>query len=243
MIIDSHFLRTDYRTLFRLRPDGRIERENDPDGSEGPRFWFAGCPEGNVFGLRADLPDDLAARLEDLAFAEPRLVHPATPQHLDRYLSLLGVDGAAAYYLGLIYELPHAHPYPGGIRLITSDTSDGHALVRSWAGAGMPAGLVELGFRTLADLWAPWCVAVIDGEVASIAFAARLADDGAELGVVTVKTFRGQGLAAAVTAGWSRIPALRSRTLFYSTTFDNASSQRVAARLDLPLRGTSLRIP
>ncbi|WP_312367172.1 GNAT family N-acetyltransferase [Ensifer sp.] len=83
---------------------------------------------------------------------------------------------------------------------------------------------------------------MVEGEVASLAFAARLADNGAELGLVTTKAFRGQGFAAAATAGWTRLPTLRSRTLFYSTDRDNISSQRVAERLGLHLRGASLRI-
>ena|SRR5437899_2035040 len=93
MTSENHWLKTEYRTLFRLCPDGRIERENDPDCSPGPRFWLAGCSEGNVFGVRADVPDDLAARLERLATIEPPFTHPAMPKHLERYLSLLGGDG------------------------------------------------------------------------------------------------------------------------------------------------------
>jgi hypothetical protein len=34
---------------------------------------------------------------------------------------------------------------------------------------GMPDGLAELGFRTASDLWPPWCMARVDGDVASIA--------------------------------------------------------------------------
>ncbi len=107
---------------------------------------------------------------------------------------------------------------------------------------GMPEGLFSMGFQGAADLWAPWCAAVVDGEVASVAFAARLSEVGAELGLATAPAFRGRGLAAAVTAAWSRLPSLRTRTLFYSTASDNRASQRVAARLGLTLRGTTLRV-
>lgn len=242
MISENHWLKTDYRTLFQLCPDGRIERENDPDCSLGPRFWLAGCPEGNVFGVRADLPHDLAAKLASLATIEPPFIPPAIPKHLECYLSLLGSDGLVARNLGLIYELPHAQQYPSKARLIGSDSKESQDLMQSWAADGVPEALFELGFREVADFWTPWCAAVVDGEVASIAFAARLADAGAELGLVTAKAFRGQGFGAAATAGWSRLPTLRSRTLFYSTDRDNISSQRVAARLGLRLRGASLRI-
>ncbi|WP_245469861.1 GNAT family N-acetyltransferase [Mesorhizobium sp. M2C.T.Ca.TU.002.02.1.1] len=240
MIAD--WLRTDYHTLFRLNRDGRIAGENDPDCSPGPRLWLAGCASGNVFGVHADLPDELAGELVGLLAAEPPFTHPATPRHLERYLALLGGGNHARHNFGLIYHLPHGHPYPSGVRLVGSDSESGQALIGSWKAEEVPEGLFELGFREVSDFWAPWCAALVDGEVASIAFAARLADAGAELGLVTVKAFRGRGLAASATAGWSRLPELRSRTLFYSTDRGNFGSQRVALRLGLPLRGASLRI-
>ncbi len=240
----DHWLKVQYQTLFRLRPDGRIERENDPDYSPGPRFWLAGCSERTLFGLRDDLPDDLVAEIEGLAASEPPLTHTAPPKYLARYLSLLGKDGPAAHNLGLTYELPNAHPYPcpSNARLINSDSQEGRDLVHSWASAGVPENLVELGFHQATDFWTPWCGVIVDDEVASLAFAARLADTGAELGLVTGKAFRGQGFAATATAGLSQLPSLRSRMLFYSTDQGNISSQRVAERLGLRLRGASLRI-
>jgi len=237
-----HWLNLQYCTLFRTRNDGRIERENDPDCSRGPRFWLAGCADGNVFGVRADLPDNLAAELEALAADEPPFIHPASPKYLERYPSLLHGDRPATADLGLIYELPWAHPYPGRARLVSIDSAEGRDLIRSWAADGVPESFIELGFGRAADFWTPWCAAIVDGDVASVAFAARLAEAGAELGLVTAKPFRGRGLAAAATAGWSRLPELRSRTLFYSTGRGNVASQRVAARLGLRLRGASLRI-
>jgi hypothetical protein len=240
MIDENHWLRTQFDTLFRSRSDGRIERENDPDHSPGPHFWLAGCSEGNVFGVGADLASDLAQELESLVATEPPFTHPATPKHLERYLSLLAGNGPVAHELELIYGL-HAQPYPSEARIIGYDSAEGRDLMRSWAD-GIPETWYKLGFRDVADLWTPWCAAVVDGEVASLAFSARLGDAGAELGLVTAKPFRGRGLAAAATAGWSRLLSLSDRTLFYSTSRNNVSSQRVAARLNLRLLGASLRI-
>ncbi|MGX7874160.1 hypothetical protein ACVDG5_016650 [Mesorhizobium sp. ORM6] len=195
MLPEAHWLHTDYRTLFRLRNDGRIERENDPDCSPGPRFWLAGCGDGNIFGMRADLPDDLVAELERLAAAEPPLIHPAKPKHLADYLSVFDEGGSVAHNFGLIYRLPHALRYDSDARLIGSDSEEGQDLMQSWAANGVPENLFGLGFRQVADFWAPWCAAAIDGQIASIAFAARLSDVGAELGLATAKAFRGRGLA------------------------------------------------
>jgi hypothetical protein len=243
MLLGTDWLNIDYRTLFRLRADGRIARENDPDCSPGPRFWLGGCAEGNIFGVRADMPDDVTAELESLAAAEPPFAHPATPRYLERYLAVLARHHPVAHHnLGLIYELPHSLSCMRPAHLIGSDTDEGRDLMLALSTGGMPESLCELGFRNVADFWPPWCVAIVDGEIASIAFSARLSEVGAELGVATAKALRGRGLAAAATAVWSRLPSLQTHTLFYSTDRGNISSQRVTTRLGLLLRGASLRI-
>jgi hypothetical protein len=131
MLIGTDWLKIDYRTLFRLRPDGRIERENDPDCSPGPRFWLAGCAEGNIFGVHADLTKDSNTELESLVAAEPPFTYPATPKYLDRYLSILGRYRPAAHNFGLIYELPQSPRYMSDARLISSDSTEGRDFVRS----------------------------------------------------------------------------------------------------------------
>ena len=126
------WLNIDRRTLFLLTADGRIERENDPDHSPGPRFWLARCQEGKVFGIRADFPDDGAAELDAIATTEPRFTLPVTPpRHLDRYAALVaGTCGVARRTFGLIYELPHSLRYESHAQLIGSDSEEGQRL---WA--------------------------------------------------------------------------------------------------------------
>src|SRR5208282_6141236 len=115
-------------------------------------------------------------------------------------------------------------------------------MLARFADQGVPQPMFDAGFKGVGDFWEPWCVAVERDEIASIAFAARLSDVGAEIGVYTFPKFRAQGFAAAVTASWSSMPSLAARELFYSTQRSNRSSQRVAARLGLRLIGASLRI-
>ncbi|VWD16851.1 GNAT family acetyltransferase [Burkholderia lata] len=238
----NDWLDIDYRTLFRLYPDRRIERENDPDCSPGPRFWLGRCADGNLTGVRADVPPAVADELARLADSEPPSADRMPPAHLERYLALLAP--VAHWNIGLVYALPHACGFDTDTRvaLINGDSDAGWHLMHALSTHGMPEGLFSMGFRSAADLWAPWCAAVVDGEIASVAFAARLSAVGAELGLATAPAFRGRGLAAAVTAAWSRLPSLQTRTLFYSTDRDNHASQRVASRLGLTLRGTTLRV-
>ncbi|WP_346109758.1 GNAT family N-acetyltransferase [Nonomuraea maheshkhaliensis] len=78
---------------------------------------------------------------------------------------------------------------------------------------------------------APWAMIVENGEVAALCHTARLTPAGAEAGTWTSPACRGRGYAAAATAVWAgMLPGIR---LFYSTSADNHSSQRVARRLGL----------
>ncbi|TKT74916.1 GNAT family N-acetyltransferase [Aquamicrobium sp. LC103] len=244
MISDIELLGIDYRTLFLLAANGRIERENDPDRSPGPRFWLAGCASGNVFGIRADVANEIAAEIGSIAASEPPFAsHDGFPRHIERYVALLGKQASELRATsGLIYELPHSLRHESRARLIGSESEEGRALHRTLCDRGMPEGMAELGFRVVSDFWPPWCAALVDGEIASVAFAARICDVGAELGLATAAKFRGQGFAAEAVCGWSHLPVLASRRLFYSTDQANLASRRVVSRLGLRFLGASLRI-
>lgn len=234
---------TQLRTLFLLSEAGRIERENDPDGSHGPRLWLAGSAFGNVVGVGSDVDDGVATEIEAVAATEPPFAdRNGVPKHLDRYVDLLSQEAETPRQeRGLTYVLPHRHPYESRVKLVDGDSPEGRRLSASFAADGMPDGLAALGFRSVADLWPPWCVVLVDGEAVSVAFAARISAAGAELGVATAEAFRGRGYAAAAAAGWSALPALRSRMLFYSADQANASSRRVVSRLGLPFLGANVR--
>lgn len=236
-------INTELGTRFSLTPTGRIEREADPDGSPGPLMYLAGHERGVLVQFGHELRDDLVAALTALAATEPPFSTPVgAPAHLERYLDLLGSEGPVEAHPGLSFHLPHQTPSPVTAPLVASGTVEGARLEEALIRDGMPPDLVEMGFREVSDLWAPWCLALQDGQIASLAFAARLGPDGAELGLATLPAFRGQGLAAAATAGWSALPALADRTLFYSTATSNLASQRVVAKLGLKFIGPTLDI-
>ncbi|MES3027803.1 MAG: GNAT family N-acetyltransferase [Pseudomonadota bacterium] len=240
---DWSLINTELGTRFTLTATGRIEREADPDGSPGPLMFLAGCDSGNLVQFGHELGSDLVAELDALAAEEPPLSKPdAVPIHLGRYLELLRPFGPLETHPGLSFHLPHRAPAPITASLIASGTVEGDQLEAILAREGMAPDLVEMGFRGIGDLWAPWCLALQDGQIASLAFTARLGADGAELGLATLPAFRGRGLAAAATAGWSALPALAERTLFYSTAMSNLASQRVVAKLRLKFLGPTLSI-
>jgi hypothetical protein len=48
MMSDIELLSIQFQTLFLTTGSGRIERENDPDHSQGPRLYLAGYVSGLV---------------------------------------------------------------------------------------------------------------------------------------------------------------------------------------------------
>lgn len=228
----------EFETRFTLTPTGRIERETDPDRSPGPLMFLAGCDGGALVKFGHELADDLVAELKALTTEEPPLSRPGqAPVHIEQCLELLAAFGPLQNHPGLSFHLPHRSQARVSAPLIASGTAEGDLLQATLTREGMPPALVEMGFRDAKDLWAPWCLALQDGEIASLAFAARLGGGAAELGLATLPAFRGLGLAAAATAGWSALPSLADRTLFYSTATSNLASQRVVAKLGLKFIG------
>jgi hypothetical protein len=143
---------------------------------------------------------------------------------------------------GIIYRLPNGPAGECSADLISGDEPEGRALAARLARDGMPQAVTGAGFLGVDDFWPPWCVALEAGHIAAVAFAARLGAIAAEVGVYTFPGYRGRGLAAAVTARWSSLPALGDRRLFYSTQTTNRSSQRVADRLGLARLGATLAL-
>lgn len=230
------------RTRFDVSAAGRIECEAPPDGSPGPLMWLAGSDEGNVAAFASQLDDSLVGTLSALASYEPPLTSAgAAPAHLSRYLELLSPLGELQVQRGLSFHLP-ALAAPERASIVSSGTPEGDALTQQLTRDGMPGHLAEIGFADISDLWAPWRLVMADGQIAALAFAARLTAVGAELGLATAPAFRGRGLAAAATAAWSAHPALGKRTLFYSTAQANLASQRVAAKLGLAFIGPTFAI-
>lgn len=230
--------------LFVLDADGRIVRLNSPDTVAPPSLYMSGCADGWIVRLRADVSAGVAAQVLALVAREPPVIAAGQwPKFTDDYRRLLGVDAPLSpRQKGPIHLLPHATRSASVARIVCQHTPEGDALWARLQRDGMPAAMVADGFTDLSHFWEPWCVAMVGDEIGAIAFAARLSPQAAEIGVHTMKPFRGRRLAAAVTAGWSTMPILRQRTLFYSTLGDNLASQRVIAQLDLPFLGQSFRL-
>jgi predicted GNAT family acetyltransferase len=82
-----------------------------------------------------------------------------------------------------------------------------------------------------------------DGHAVSVCASVRITARTHEAGVETLPGYRRRGHAMNAVAGWAR--EVRSRgisMIFYSTGWDNAASQQVAARLGLTVIGADFSV-
>jgi len=239
---DLQLLELEQATCLEMVAQHRFAREGGPDFGPGPRVSVFGCAEGSVAATRVDVDETTtAAVLELVARAAAGEGGVGAPGWIADLATLIGAD-AAAVGGGPCFHLPNGLGFDHPARFVAGESAEGAAMLERFARDGMPASLVGAGYKSVDDFWAPCCAAVVDGEVAALCCAARLSELGAEAGLHAFPPFRGQGFGAAVTAAWSRLPSLASRTLFYSTSWSNRSSIAVTRRLGLRRIGWSARV-
>jgi len=230
-------------TRFRLTPGRRIQCENDPDLSPAPLLYMSGCEEGWIGYVREDVDDVAARAFDELIQREPPVRGPgANPRFAESYREIVGTsETLTPHNHGPIHRLPRGTRGTADVAIVSNGTPEGNALRVRILRDGMPRELFEAGFTDLTHIWEPWCATLVDDAIASIAFAARKSLLAADVGVFTVASHRGRGLAAAVTAAWSTLLP-RQPALFYSTHRDNDASRRVIAKLGLPFVGESFSL-
>ena len=85
--------------------------------------------------------------------------------------------------------------------------------------------------------------AVIEGgRAVSICHSARRSEHAEEAGVETIPSHVGRGYATAAVACWARMVKDRGRIPLYSTSWDNAASQRVGEKLGLIMYGANFHV-
>lgn len=196
-----------------------------------PRFFLGRTPEGNIWSLRHDVEQDLAAGLEELSGSEPV------------GLQIGPVPGSAAPYLDL---LSRHHPvqrlwtgpaycFPGelpGCVDIVYVTPDNASVLTRYFTDWLPD--VATGV--------PMTAFLEDGAAVSICCSVRMTPRAHEVGVETHPDFRGRGYAARVVSGWARAVREQGLIPLYSTSWENPSSRAVANRLGLVQYGADFHV-
>jgi hypothetical protein len=88
----------------------------------------------------------------------------------------------------------------------------------------------------------PFMAVIEDGRAVSICASVRISAAVHCAGVETRVEYRRRGHAVSAVAGWARAVRSSGATAFYSTSWDNVASQRVAGRLGLLLVGVDFHV-
>ena len=223
----------EYRVAAMFRHDrrGRMLVVNQWDGGEPPRFYLARTNRGNVWRVRADVPDRVARRLEALAADEPPMHdHRLPPVHASAYVQVLDQLHATTTESSPIYWF--GHPVAPRAEAVVVDGTNARLLH-----GGLESWLPDVPHRQ------PMVAVVEDGHAVSVCASVRIGGRSHEAGVETVPAYRRLGHAANAVATWALEVQRRGiGTLFYSTTWDNVASQGVARRLGLTFIGADFSI-
>jgi RimJ/RimL family protein N-acetyltransferase len=234
VIGDLDLLRLEIATLWESDARGRLTVTREPEARRALDVVVATCVDGRLVAFSDRVPERLAQELRAAIDRAPPENDPAVaPRWLERCERLLREAAGAPISVscGPSYVVEPDAVFPAPVE------------TRGWRDPGGRdlAGRNPPEANWPADEWAqlirgdlgPWAMALDGEDVVAICHCARLTDEAAEAGVWTHPAHRRQGFAAAVTAAWARLASEGGRRLFYSTSADNRSSQRVAERLGL----------
>lgn len=199
---------------------------------DAPSVVIAASADGASMVASMDLPESLTRKLDDVVRRiEAPVTQDAVRDAVTMCESLLRNElGSLKVSSGPSYRADDLQPVASDRPLLLSGNAEHIAAVRNrrpdnWT----PDEWGEL----LAGNSGPWAMLATEERVVAVCHSARLNGLGAEAGTWTDPEFRGRGYAAATTAAWANLLAQQGKHLYYSTSADNVSSQRVAARLGL----------
>ncbi len=229
---DLDLMKQHVRALFTHDERGRLRLVNEPGGTQAARFFLGRTAEGNIWRFRFDLPESLAEQLEALCLAEPTpCALRQEPARLAEYLRLLETDSPVQnFWTGPAYVFPDQAIQPSREAVMVT---------------GENASVLNGGFdEWLSDVQhrCPFLAVLHEGRAVSVCCSVRITSEAHEAGVETLKGYRGRGYATDVVAHWGAEVRRMGCTPLYSTSWENASSQRVAQRLGLRQYGVTLHV-
>ncbi len=240
---DGELLAIEIDTLWLKDARGRLLQYRHPEGWAASHLVIGAAKDGWSLAFGSEVPDAVVEEIQAAFDAEPPAVDPSQPPRLFERCEQLLADALGPIRrgdAGLSYVVPPETNFASEAALLRSDDEHKERL-RSQDLERLTWSADEWRNLLAGDL-GPWAFVVNGDRVVSICHTARLADRGGEAGTWTDPDYRGRGYAAATTAAWASLLAPSGKHLFYSTSADNLSSQRVAERLGLPVIGWMWKI-
>lgn len=220
------WLQQHVEVLYDTDRTGRIARVNEPDPeSDPPHLFIALGRTATLVAFGIHVPDEVASRLGVVANALPAWSGGRTDGRI-----LDPLREAVQAEIG-----PTVESHGPAFRFGDSPTSPA-PMVDAVLIDDSNASVLDANFpytRSVLEWRSPVAGVTRDGVVVSACYSARRRATACEAGVDTQEAYRGAGMAVAAVAAWARAAKAIGMTPLYSTTWDNAASLRVAAKLGL----------
>lgn len=225
MISDFELMVIQADTLFIHNAKGQLKFINEPTAPEeypAPRL-FIGCTAiGSVCRFRYDLPPIICTQLkESILLKSPPRGIAQQPDYVETVKKILSSHAPVQRtYAGPAFRFPDSLDRATGVVSVDKRNAE----------------LLEFGFSNWIDELdhIQPCIGVLEGgRIVSLCCSVRKSLKAEEAGVETSASYRGKGYAARAVAGWAQAVKEKRRIPFYSTSWDNRASQRVAQKLGL----------
>jgi RimJ/RimL family protein N-acetyltransferase len=234
MLTDLELMRIHVRALFTHDDQSRILFVNEPDGASipAPRLFLGRTRTGNVWRVRADLPEELCAGLDALCADEPSVndEFDEPPRQIETFVRLLESHAPVQEISsGPAYRFTECWIPAKPLLVVTENNQE----------------MLQGGFEKLVEelpAWQPFIALVEQNQTVSVCRSVRITPEAHEAGVETLPAFRGKGYAKEVTAEWARVVRATGAVALYSTSWENTASQAVARKLELKCYGTDFQI-
>jgi len=233
MLTDLELMSIHVRALFTHDTESRLLFVNEPDSAviAAPRLFLGRTRAGNVWRLRADLPEKLSEELDALCADEPvDIEFNQPPRHVETYVRLLEEHAPVRRQeMGPAYHFPQSVMPSRHLLAITEENAE-----------RLQGGFEELVAEV--STWQPFVAFIEENRAVSVCRSVRITPEAHEAGVETLPDFRGKGYAKDVVAEWALLVRAAGAIPLYSTSWENAASQAVARKLQLKLYGTDFQV-
>ena len=211
-----------FEALYHRDRRGRLVSINEWNGGAAPRFHLMRTARKSFGQFHADLADDLVVRLDELRAQEPIGGRQGKwPGLRSKYLELLAFHAPVArVWGGPVFTFPD--DMAADVGTVSINETNGHLLR-----GGFDDWLPDICYRQ------PFCAVVEGNRAVSICASVRITDAVHCAGVETLAGHRRRGHAVCAVARWALTVRSLGASPFYSTSWDNEASRRVAARLHL----------
>jgi hypothetical protein len=216
-------------TMFRHDKSGRLVGRDPSSLADVPRLYILRTQHGVISRFRSDLPDNLVARLKQVANGARGRQRDWPAQNAELLRLLLAHGPVTSLNAELVYVVPvKVVPKVSPTAINASNANLLHGGLEEWLGDVRRAQ--------------PFMAMIEDGRGVAVCASVRISDAAHCAGVETDVNYRRKGHAANAVAGWATAVRALGATPFYSTKWDNLASQGVARTLGLALVGADFSI-